>query len=73
MPKRTPLCPNIGLLSFILDKTSETYAVDTPVEFANSAISTSLLGKNSCIGGSKSLMVTGFSFINLNISLKSEI
>ena len=42
MPKRTPLCPNIGLLSFILDKTSETYAVDTPVEFANSAISTSL-------------------------------
>ena len=39
--------------------------------FANSFSSSSSLGKNSCKGGSKSLIVTGNSFINLNISTKS--
>ena len=60
-----PLCPNIGLNSA---NSSHLFLItigSIPISLANSAIVSSSCGKNSCSGGSKSLILTGRSPITL--------
>ena len=71
MPSRHPLWPNMGFSSC---NSATLFFISLIPEFkalATASMSLSVLGRNSCSGGSKSLTVTGRPFMILNISLKS--
>ncbi len=66
-----PRCPSIGLNSFRLSASATSTSYGTPLDSASCCMSSLVLGRNSCSGGSSNLTVIGLSPTARYISLKS--